>query len=908
MTRVYMLLRILFIIFILSLCSCGESNPIDVPQPYLTVESGLRPFSASGGEGELRFSTDEAWRIETETGDMPGGWFGIDPVQGGAGEHIAVTVRVDENPAYVGRSFTLTVRTASLERSVEVSQLKRNVIIAGENHRELSAEGQTLTIEIQSNVEYEVEIAEGGEWIEAAEGSRAEPGLTAAEHRFAVAANTDPQPRTARILFKGFASDLQDEVTVVQAAWIDPDPERSALAAIYREAGGEGWTHSDNWCSDRPTGEWYGVRTDDEGHVVELRLPQNNLRGKLSDKLACLTHLRHIDMSRNELCGALCIRHRDNDLLSPLTGLETADFSHNNLEGDLAIAWHKLERLTRLDVSSNDIEGGIPMQWEPMLANGRHVDLILYNNRLYSDIPEFMQFHDQWNRIALQILRQRPLLDNGQLCASGLGYKMRIVMPDVVFTLADDTQQEMRSIYSNNELTMLLHWDPLQQRSTDFIERVVRRFHVLFGDMGFGVVGLIPDKEESRRAALEYMQQHDVAWTVAVDCRDEQGRRPILLDEPYPSYLLIDSQGRLRLQMADGIYADCVRFDGFEVDMTAFSHTDFLNRDFKERFGSSTYESTDYSRDKQYETIQRASMGKGIDIVLLGEAFTDIDIESGIYRELMLSAAEAMFSIEPMRSYRQYFNVHIVYAVSRKPYIGTDRTQVALGTVKNTVTQVYNDRKTIAEYAFAPCSDITGFPIPCVIINDNMAAVTMLNIYQQYPNYAFIGYNYGSRISKDIVIHETVGHALGLLGDEYWSPAMEDIPSSSAAELRLAQSNGCYLNLSLTKDQSSVTWQHLIEHPNYWYVGIYEGGYGYFNVWRSEKRSIMGGEADVWYFNAISRELLVKRILTLAGETYTFERFLANDSDHGRPAAKELRHDDVRSDTRNRHVPPIFDN
>ena len=70
----------------------------------------------------------------------------------------------------------------------------------------------------------------------------------------------------------------------------------------------------------------------------------------------------------------------------------------------------------------------------------------------------------------------------------------------------------------------------------------------------------------------------------------------------------------------------------------------------------------------------------------------------------------------------------------------------------------------------------------------------------------------------------------------------------------------------------------------------------------------MGGEADVWYFNAISRELLVKRILTLAGETYTFERFLANDSDHGRPAAKELRHDDVRSDTRNRHVPPIFDN
>lgn len=66
-------------------------------------------------------------------------------------------------------------------------------------------------------------------------------------------------------MFKDKASDLFDELTVVQAAWDDPDPERSALRAFYDAAEGGGWTHRENWCSDKPLGEWYGVETDAEG-------------------------------------------------------------------------------------------------------------------------------------------------------------------------------------------------------------------------------------------------------------------------------------------------------------------------------------------------------------------------------------------------------------------------------------------------------------------------------------------------------------------------------------------------------------------------------------------------------------------------------------------------------------------
>ena len=76
----------------------------------------------------------------------------------------------------------------------------------------------------------------------------------------------------------------------------------------------------------------------------------------------------------------------------------------------------------------------------------------------------------------------------------------------------------------------------------------------------------------------------------------------------------------------------------------------------------------------------------------------------------------------------------------------------------------------------------------------------------------------------------------------------------------------------------------MIGHSRYPYVGVYEGGYYYASgVWRSEYESVMRSSRDYLYFNAISRELLVKRILELSGEGYSFEKFLQMDSDEGRP-------------------------
>ena len=56
--------------------------------------------------------------------------------------------------------------------------------------------------------------------------------------------------------------------------------DREVLVDFFHATGGSSWTNKNNWCSDRPLREWYGVECDDEGNVVKLNLNSNNLRGK----------------------------------------------------------------------------------------------------------------------------------------------------------------------------------------------------------------------------------------------------------------------------------------------------------------------------------------------------------------------------------------------------------------------------------------------------------------------------------------------------------------------------------------------------------------------------------------------------------------------------------------------------
>ena len=80
---------------------------------------------------------------------------------------------------------------------------------------------------------------------------------------------------------------------------------RAALEALYRSAGGDGWTNSEGWLTDAAIGDWHGVTADSLGRVVEVDLAANGLDGSVPDELGDLARMAVLKLGGNTLSGRL---------------------------------------------------------------------------------------------------------------------------------------------------------------------------------------------------------------------------------------------------------------------------------------------------------------------------------------------------------------------------------------------------------------------------------------------------------------------------------------------------------------------------------------------------------------------------------------------------------------------------
>ncbi len=76
---------------------------------------------------------------------------------------------------------------------------------------------------------------------------------------------------------------------------------RAKLVALYEATDGANWTSNDNWLSNRPIGEWYGVTTDRGGRVTELSLDFSQLSGEIPGELGSLVNLKGLWLRDNQL-------------------------------------------------------------------------------------------------------------------------------------------------------------------------------------------------------------------------------------------------------------------------------------------------------------------------------------------------------------------------------------------------------------------------------------------------------------------------------------------------------------------------------------------------------------------------------------------------------------------------------
>ena len=69
--------------------------------------------------------------------------------------------------------------------------------------------------------------------------------------------------------------------------------------------GGPDWTHNENWRTDAPLGDWYGVEVDDQGRVITLEFVRNRLTGRIPRELGGLANLRSLYLFRDDLTGPI---------------------------------------------------------------------------------------------------------------------------------------------------------------------------------------------------------------------------------------------------------------------------------------------------------------------------------------------------------------------------------------------------------------------------------------------------------------------------------------------------------------------------------------------------------------------------------------------------------------------------
>ena len=87
---------------------------------------------------------------------------------------------------------------------------------------------------------------------------------------------------------------VSGSATVTVTVLGGPGKDRAILEALYEATGGPFWRNNDNWFTGAPLEDWYGVDTDLQGRVVELKLIANNLEGQLPPELGRLDVLRHL--------------------------------------------------------------------------------------------------------------------------------------------------------------------------------------------------------------------------------------------------------------------------------------------------------------------------------------------------------------------------------------------------------------------------------------------------------------------------------------------------------------------------------------------------------------------------------------------------------------------------------------
>ena len=300
----------------------------------------------------------------------------------------------------------------------------------------------------------------------------------------------------------------------------------------------------------------------------------------------------------------------------------------------------------------------------------------------------------------------------------------------------------------------------------------------------------------------------------------------------------------------------------------------------------------DWSRDGEMVTLQKHKDGlPSIALLMMGDGYIDQDVESGLYDRQMRLSYDALFSVEPYITLKDYFDIYYKITLSE--------SRVFDGTTYFRMKPTDKDRVPDYSYAYSQSATIrtqelgqTNYNYRFIVLNGiNATGVTVYSYWiDSTPKIrrmnglvlvaALDSYSGTLDEYEATVVHETGGHLLGILGDEYGSNAPTENELKNIA-LSLEGGHGVYhANISATNDPASVFWSSMLTDDTYSsYAGIFEGGGGYkTGVWRSTEQSVMRSHYQTRQFNAWSRWMVYSNLMRIMGLPFSFEEFRSMDA------------------------------